>query len=57
MASPTKTPQAGKGAVIVTIYSIDNAIVVDPPRPATRQSSYYDSLTSLSAVCRMIERV
>jgi hypothetical protein len=32
MATPTKTPQEGKGPVIVTIYSIDNAIVVDPPR-------------------------
>jgi hypothetical protein len=32
MATPTKTPQAGKRPVIVTIYSIDNAIVVDPPK-------------------------
>jgi hypothetical protein len=32
MATPTKTPQAGKVQVIVTIYTIDNAIVVDPPR-------------------------
>jgi hypothetical protein len=28
MAPPTKTPQAGKGPVIVKIYCIDNAIVL-----------------------------
>lgn len=32
MATPSKTPQTGKGPVIVTIYVVDNGIVVDPPR-------------------------
>jgi len=32
MATPSKTPQAGKGPVIVTIYIVNNAIVVDPPK-------------------------
>ena len=39
MATPAKTPQAGP--VIVTIYSVDNAIVVDPPvalRPKTHDA-------------------
>ena len=32
MATPSKTPQTGKGPVIVTVYAVDNGIVVDPPR-------------------------
>ena len=32
MATPSKTPQTGKGPVIVTVYVVDNGIVVDPPR-------------------------
>lgn len=32
MASPSKTPHTGKGPVVVTIYTVDDAIVVDPPK-------------------------
>ena len=32
MATAPKTHQTGKGAVIVRVYAVNNAIVVDPPR-------------------------
>ena len=32
MATTSKTPQEGKGPVIVTISTVDNTIVVDPPK-------------------------
>lgn len=32
MATPSKTPHTGKGPVVVTIYTVDDAIVVDPPK-------------------------